>query len=90
MTSLFEKPDVRQLLEQTDSPTVGDALTEPNDVAAGDSELALVRHLDIRRTPTTVILDGQGEVLARASGVPRREQVMAVVGPPETPQVSDR
>ena len=34
MTSLFEKPDVRQLLEQTDSPTVGDDLTEPNDVAA--------------------------------------------------------
>jgi thiol-disulfide isomerase/thioredoxin len=60
------------------------------DVGAGDPELALVRHLDIRRTPTTVILDSHGEELARASGVPRREQVLAVVGPPETPQVSGR
>jgi exopolysaccharide biosynthesis polyprenyl glycosylphosphotransferase len=40
VTSLFEKPDVRQLLEQKDSPTVGDALTEPNDVAAGDSRIS--------------------------------------------------
>lgn len=64
------------------------------DVAAGDLELALVRRLDIRRTPTTVILDSHGEELARASGVPRREQVMAVldpaVGPAQLPKVSDR
>jgi hypothetical protein len=40
VTSLFEKPDVRQLLEQTDSPTVGGALTEPNNFAAGDSRIS--------------------------------------------------
>ena len=37
MTSLFKKPDTRQLSEQTDLPTFGDALIEPNEIAVGDS-----------------------------------------------------
>ena len=37
MTSLFQKPDTPQLLQRTDSPTVGHALVELEDVAVGDS-----------------------------------------------------
>jgi thiol-disulfide isomerase/thioredoxin len=46
------------------------------DVADGNEALALVRRLDIRRTPTTLILDSSGSEVRRASGVPRREQVV--------------
>jgi thiol-disulfide isomerase/thioredoxin len=60
------------------------------DVADGDAELELVRSLDIRRTPTTVILDGAGSELARASGVPRREQVLALVAPAQPSRAADR
>ena len=45
-----------------------------------ESHLELVRALDIRRTPTTVVLDAEGRETARAGGVPRREQVLAAVG----------
>ena len=44
-----------------------------------ESHLELVRALDIRRTPTTLVLDASGRVTARAGGVPRREQVLAAV-----------
>lgn len=44
-----------------------------------ESHLDLVRALDIRRTPTTLVLDASGRETARASGVPRREQVLAAV-----------
>ncbi len=44
-----------------------------------ESNLDLVRRLDIRRTPTVVVLDATGAVVGRASGLPRREQVEAVV-----------
>jgi thiol-disulfide isomerase/thioredoxin len=49
------------------------------DVADGDAALELVRRLDIRRTPTTVVLDADARELRRASGVPRREQVLAAL-----------
>jgi thiol-disulfide isomerase/thioredoxin len=45
-----------------------------------ESHLELVRELGIMRTPTTLILDGAGRITARASGVPRRQQVVAVLG----------
>ncbi|WP_034261217.1 TlpA family protein disulfide reductase [Actinospica robiniae] len=44
-----------------------------------ESHLELVRALDIRRTPTTLVLDASGRETARAGGVPRREQVLAAV-----------
>ena len=44
-----------------------------------ESHLELVRALDIRRTPTTLVLDAGGRVTARAGGVPRREQVLAAL-----------
>ncbi len=44
-----------------------------------EEHLALVRALDIRRTPTTLILDADGNELTRAAGAPRREQVLAAL-----------
>lgn len=44
-----------------------------------EEHLALVRELDVRRTPTTLILDPSGVELARAAGAPRREQVLAAL-----------
>ena len=40
-----------------------------------ESHLDLVRRLDVRRTPTVVVLDAEGVVVGRASGLPTREQV---------------
>lgn len=44
-----------------------------------ESHLELVRRLDIMRTPTVLVVDADGAVLSRASGLPRREQVVAVL-----------
>jgi thiol-disulfide isomerase/thioredoxin len=44
-----------------------------------ESHLDLVREIGILRTPTTLVLDGAGRITARASGVPRREQVLAAL-----------
>lgn len=44
-----------------------------------EEHLDLVRALDVRRTPTTLVLDHQGHELTRAAGAPRREQVLAAL-----------
>jgi thiol-disulfide isomerase/thioredoxin len=44
-----------------------------------ESHLGLVREIGILRTPTTLVLDREGRITARASGVPRREQVLAAL-----------
>lgn len=44
-----------------------------------EQHLDLVRELDVRRTPTTLILDPAGRELTRAAGAPRREQVLAAL-----------
>lgn len=44
-----------------------------------ESHLELVREVGILRTPTTLVLDGAGRITARASGVPRRDQVLAAL-----------
>jgi thiol-disulfide isomerase/thioredoxin len=44
-----------------------------------ESNLDLVRRLDVMRTPTTLVLDARGSVTARASGQPRKEQVLAAL-----------
>jgi thiol-disulfide isomerase/thioredoxin len=49
------------------------------DVSAGEPVLDLVRSLDIRRTPTTIVLDAHGREVRRASGVPQRAQVLAAL-----------
>ena len=42
-----------------------------------EHHLELVRRLAILRTPTTLVLDRNGHELSRASGAPRKEQVLA-------------
>ena len=44
-----------------------------------ESHLELVRRLDVLRTPTTLVLDAHGRVTTRASGQPRKEQVIAAL-----------
>ena len=44
-----------------------------------ESHLELVRRLDILRTPTTLVLDRTGAVVKRASGAPRKPDVIAAL-----------
>jgi thiol-disulfide isomerase/thioredoxin len=44
-----------------------------------ESHLDLVRRLNIMRTPTVLVVGPDGTVLSRASGLPRRDQVLAVL-----------
>ncbi|TCO43439.1 thiol-disulfide isomerase/thioredoxin [Kribbella antiqua] len=44
-----------------------------------ESHLELVRRLDILRTPTTLVLDSTGAIVKRASGAPRKPDVIAAV-----------
>ena len=41
-----------------------------------ESNLELVRKLDIRQTPTTLFLNSEGREIARAVGAPKRDQVV--------------
>ncbi len=45
-----------------------------------EHHLDVVRRLGILRTPTTLVLDATGAEVARASGAPSKEQVLAQVG----------
>jgi thiol-disulfide isomerase/thioredoxin len=62
-------------------------LAEVADVVPGvvhvevDAEhhLELVRRLGVTRTPTTLILDEHGQEVSRASGAPKRDEVMATL-----------
>jgi len=45
-----------------------------------ESRLDLVRRLDVRRTPTTLVLGPDGQITHRASGQPRRADVVAALG----------
>jgi thiol-disulfide isomerase/thioredoxin len=44
-----------------------------------ESHLDLVRRLDVMSTPTTLVVDGDGRIRQRATGVPRRDAVLAVL-----------
>jgi thiol-disulfide isomerase/thioredoxin len=44
-----------------------------------ESQLELVRRLDVMRTPTVLVLDPGGAVVRRASGLPRRDQVLSAL-----------
>lgn len=44
-----------------------------------EANLELVRRLDVRRTPTTLVLDADGTIRTRASGAPKRTAVLAAV-----------
>jgi len=45
-----------------------------------EARLELVRRLDILRTPTVLVLDPAGRVVRRASGQPRKADVIAALG----------
>lgn len=45
-----------------------------------EHHLELVRSLGILRTPTTLVLDSLGREVTRATGAPRKEQVLAALG----------
>lgn len=44
-----------------------------------ESRLDLVRRFGVLRTPTVLVLDGAGRIVRRASGAPRKEQVLAAL-----------
>ncbi len=45
-----------------------------------ESQLDLVRRLDVMRTPTVFVLDADGRVVRRAAGVPAKADVIAAIG----------
>lgn len=45
-----------------------------------EARLGLVRELGILRTPTVLVLDAQGRIVRRASGQPRKADVIAALG----------
>jgi thiol-disulfide isomerase/thioredoxin len=45
-----------------------------------ESHLTAVRALNIWRTPTLLVLDGEGRVAKRATGVPSKPQLIAALG----------
>lgn len=65
----------RALLADIVAGTGGVALVEIDVETRPD----LVRELGVMRTPTVLVLDGAGAVTTRASGLPRRDQVLAAL-----------
>jgi thiol-disulfide isomerase/thioredoxin len=45
-----------------------------------EARLDLVRRLNVLRTPTVLVTDGSGRIVKRASGQPRKPDVIAAVG----------
>ncbi|MGI5373500.1 TlpA family protein disulfide reductase [Streptomyces sp. CA-251387] len=45
-----------------------------------EDHLDLVRRLDILKTPTVLVLDAEGNVVRRATGQPRKADVIAALG----------
>ncbi len=45
-----------------------------------EGHLDLVRRLDILKTPTVLVLDADGRIVRRATGQPRKEEVIAALG----------
>lgn len=44
-----------------------------------EHHLELVRRLGVSRTPTTLVLDAHGQEVSRASGAPKRDEVLATL-----------
>lgn len=45
-----------------------------------EARLDLVRRLEIVRTPTVLVLDAEGRIVRRATGQPRKADVIAALG----------
>ena len=65
----------RQVLGQIADAVPGVAHVEID----AEAHLDLVRRLDVSRTPTTLVLDARGREIRRAAGVPRNNEVLAVL-----------
>jgi thiol-disulfide isomerase/thioredoxin len=66
----------RRILAEVAGMTDGVAHVEID----AESHLDLVRRLDIRRTPTVLVVGPDGRVAKRASGQPRKADVIAALG----------
>lgn len=66
----------RQILADVAGMTDGVAHVEIN----AESRMDLVRDLNVLRTPTVLVLAGDGRVVRRASGQPRKPDVIAAIG----------
>jgi thiol-disulfide isomerase/thioredoxin len=66
----------RRVLEQVASQVEGVRHVEID----AESNLDLVRRLDVRKTPTVFVLDSGGTVVRRAVGQPRLPDVVAALG----------
>ncbi len=62
---------------------ISDVVSKRSDVKYveidAESNLELVRRLDIRSTPTTLFLDNKGFEIARAVGAPKRDQITSAI-----------
>ena len=62
---------------------ISDVVSKQSDVKYveidAESNLELVRKLDIRSTPTTLFLDKKGFEIARAVGAPKRDQITSAI-----------
>jgi thiol-disulfide isomerase/thioredoxin len=66
----------RRVLDEVAGSVAGVAHVEID----AESHLDLVRRLDIRRTPTVLVLDSRGAIVRRAVGQPRTADVVAALG----------
>ena len=66
----------RRILAEVAGMTEGVAHVEID----AESHLDLVRRLDIRRTPTVLVLGPDGQIAKRATGQPRKADVIAALG----------
>ena len=66
----------RQILAEVARMTEGVAHVEID----AESHLDLVRRLDVRRTPTVLVVGPDGRIAKRASGQPRKADVIAALG----------
>ena len=62
---------------------ISDVVKDEKDISYleidAESNLALVRKVDVRSTPTTIFLDMDGYEIARATGAPKRDQLQKVI-----------
>ena len=68
---------------RTAKAIVKDVVKNSNDITYvevdAESNLELVRRVDIRSTPTTIFLDSKGFEIARAKGAPKRDQLIKAI-----------
>jgi len=68
---------------RTAKSNVKDVVKDFNDITYvevdAESNIDLVRRVDIRSTPTTIFLDSKGFEIARAKGAPKRDQLIKAI-----------